>query len=266
MKRALGIALAAAGIAAACAPALKEPPGVDLLAGRRGPSPAGTPADWIESADAAFASRSGPEEVARAEDLYLRAAAADASEIAGLIGAVRAKAWRVEHESDASARQALAVSAVQVAQWCGKRAPGEPACDYWLAVAVGLQAREKRSTAEDGLKQMVAALRRAIEAAPTIDRAGPHRVLALVLLRAPGWPLGPGDPDEALVQARRAVEIAGDWPPNLLALAEALAETGTREEAIETYRTALRLAEAAADPDARDWARDARRELDKLEG
>lgn len=263
MKRTL-LAIAAGAAALSCAPALREPPGVELLAGARGPAPAGTPSDWVASADSVFAARSGVHDVARAEALYLRAAAAESTAVDGLIGAVRTKAWLVEHEPDAAKRQSLAVSAVQAAQWCGRRAPGQPACDYWLAVALGLQAREKRSTAEDGLKEMVAALRRAIERAPTLDRGGPHRVLALLLLRAPGWPLGPGDPEEALEQAGRAVAIDGAWPPNLLALAEARAATGDPDGAKEIYRNARAVAESAPDPDAPEWIRDAEAALAKL--
>ncbi len=259
--------LVAAGLAAllgGCAAALHEPPPVEAIA-RTGPAAAkdGVP-DLLAAANAAFARRPDLEAVRRAEGLYLEAAAADESRVDGLLGAVRAKTWLAEHVPEASAREALAVSAVQAAQWCGRRAPEDRACDYWLAVALGLQARERRSTAEDALKRMVTLLRRVAEVEPGLDEAGPYRVLALVLLKAPAWPLGPGDAEAGLAEARKAVALRPDHPPNQLALGEALAGTGDGEAARAAYRKALSLArsrQAAGDPDGGDWARDAERAL-----
>lgn len=262
MKR--GLATAVALLAVGCAPALREPPPIETLAGHPPPSTAmaDTPT-LLANADALWGRRPDVAAVRRAEGLYLDAAAANGG-AAALIGATRAKVWLVDHEPDPKARDALAVAAVHTAQWCGRLAPEDPRCDYWLAIAVGIQAREVRQTAEDGLKTMVAALDRAIERDPTYDRAGPERVLALVLLRAPGWPLGPGDPESGLDEARKAVALDPDYPPNQLALAEALAATKHKEESRATYAKALALAKTAAaagDPDAASWVEEARRAL-----
>jgi hypothetical protein len=122
------------------------------------------------------------------------AAGADDARVEGLLGAARACAWLLEHEPAAATRQALATTAVQTCQWCTRRAPDNPECEYRLALALGQHAREHPSSARDGLARMVALLTRLAEHAPDLDEAGPDRVLALVLLRAPGWPAGPGDP------------------------------------------------------------------------
>jgi tetratricopeptide (TPR) repeat protein len=111
---------------------------------------------------------------------------------------------------------------------------------------------------------MVDLLHRAARADPAVDRGGPHRLLALVLLRAPGWPLGPGDPEAALQEAQSAARIAPDHPPNQLALGEALQKNGRAAEAQTAYSEALRLATSAPfrdDPDALGWANDARKAL-----
>ena len=50
--------------------------------------------------------------------------------------------------------------AVVVGQLCEENAPAAPACDYWLAAALGLQARERSATAKDGLPRMTDLLRR----------------------------------------------------------------------------------------------------------
>jgi len=96
------------------------------------------------------------------------------------------------------------------------------------------------------------------------DNAGPSRVRALVLVRAPGWPLGPGDPDAGLDAARRAVSLRPQYPPNVLALAEALAKTGDTRGAQESYAHARELAQALPEStDRDDWLREADKALQR---
>ena len=253
---------ASAALAAACARPLREPPSVAVLASKPpAPMEAGE-ASLLDAGEARWGRRPDVASVREAESLFLQAARADDADVRGLIGAVRAKAWLVDHVPDPAAREADAVSAVQAAQWCGRRRPDVAACDFWLAIAVGLQAREVRQTAEWGLKTMVDALERAIAREPGYERGGPHRVLALLLLRAPGWPLGPGDADAGLEHARAAVALAPEYAPNVLALAEAYADLREREPAREAYAKARVLAEAAraaGDPDAPEWLAEAER-------
>jgi tetratricopeptide (TPR) repeat protein len=254
VRRLFVIAIAAAAMS--CTPALREPPSIDALAARSTPQSASDAPTLLRDADAAWAKRPDTAAVAEAESLYLRAAQADEKDIVGLIGAVRAKAWLADHQADAKARQALAVSAVQTAQWCTRRQSDAAACDYWLAIAVGLQAREMRSTADNGLKTMVPALQRAIERDPSYDEAGPERVMAILLTRAPSWPLGPGDIEAALEHAQAAVGLKPDYPPNVMALAEALAAAKQKGEARDAYvraRASASTRAAAGDPDAAGW-------------
>ena len=254
MRRLLAIAVASAAVS--CTPALREPPSIDALAARPRPAAPSDAATLLRDADAAWARRPDVTSVGEAEALYLHAAQTDETGIAGLIGAVRAKAWLADRQADAKAREALAVSAVQTAQWCTRRDSQAAACDYWLAIAVGLQAREMRSTADDGLKTMVAALQRAIERDPSYDEAGPDRIMAIVLTRAPSWPLGPGDVEGALEHAQTAVALKPDYPPNVMALAEALAAAKQKGEARDAYARARASAStraAAGDPDAAGW-------------
>jgi hypothetical protein len=150
--------------------------------------------------------------------------------------------------------------AVQAGQWCGKVRQEEPACAYWLGVGLGLQAMERRSTAMDALPRIEEAFRRAATEAPEMERGGPQRALALLYVRAPGWPTGPGDPELGLEHARMAMAIDPEFPPNLLALAEALAATDDATGSREAYRTARNLAREAAshgEPDAGDWIHEA---------
>jgi tetratricopeptide (TPR) repeat protein len=198
--------------------------------------------------------------VREAAKTWFQAARADSSRIEGLIGAARAEIWLVDHEPEAAAREAAAVLGVQAAQWCLRIAPQNPECSYYMGAALGVQARERQTTALDALPRIEQAFLKAAETDPGLDDAGPDRALALLYLRAPGWPTGPGDPDRGLEHARKAVELRPEYPPNLLALAEALGATGDKEAARQHYSQALQLArsrEAAGDPDAAEWIREA---------
>ncbi|HKB08245.1 MAG TPA: hypothetical protein VKF61_08215, partial [Candidatus Polarisedimenticolia bacterium] len=226
----LVFALTLPGVAAlACASALKEPRPLGDLAGappgEAAPVRPGEAATLVSNAAALFAERD-VEKAKQASQMFLRAAAAENAPIDALLGAVQAQIWLIEHEPEARAREEGARTAVEAAQWCGREAPLDPRCDYWLGAALGVQAREKPSTALSALPKIEALFRRAAEAQPTIDEGGPDRALALLYLRAPGWPSGPGDPDLGLRHARTAAQLRPDFPPNHLALGEALSTGG----------------------------------------
>ncbi len=244
---------------AACARSLRNPAPLESIA----PAPGAGAAQLLADADEAWAGRADPAEAAFAERLYLEATRADPKEPRSYAGAIRAESFLLGREKDGAERKRLAQTAVAVGQHCEENAPS-PLCDYWLAAALGLQARERTSTAHDALPHMVELLRRAGAADGKIDHGGPHRLLAILLLRAPGWPLGPGDPEGALPEAQAAASIDPQYPPNQLALGEALRKNGKNDEARRAYSEALRLATGPSwrdDPDAAGWADDARAAL-----
>jgi hypothetical protein len=141
---------------------------------------------------------------------------------------------------------------------CLSREPQTAACLYDHAVALGLEARAHPTRAGELLSSMLDFLGRAESADATYDEAGPARVRALVLIRAPGWPLGPGDDAAGVAAARRAVMLRPLYPPNLLALAEALAKTGDGRGAKENYARAHDAALALpAGADRDEWLREA---------
>jgi tetratricopeptide (TPR) repeat protein len=253
------LALAAVLGAAACSSSLQEEP-TPITAIAPGNVKGRTAVELLADARAAWARRGEPQQAEAAQALYLDAATVDEHGTEGLLGAMNAIAFRIEHEPGVS-RGPLAAQAVDIGQWCLKRAPADPACEYRLAIALGQQARERPSTGLDALGKMVAFLQHAVAVAPQMDLAGPHRVLALVLLRAPSWPTGPGDVEAGLVHARAAVAMFPDAAQNQLVLGEALAATGHTREAHEAYEKALALAtkaNAAGEPEAPAWITEAR--------
>ena len=171
-------------------------------------------------------------------------------------------ARRSEHERDATARNALADDARREAEACLASDPKAAACLYGHAIALGLDARAHPAHAGQSLKQMLAELEAADTADPAYDQAGPARVRALVLTRAPGWPLGPGDPAAGVDAARRAVSLKPQYPPNLLALAEALSKNADSAGARAAYQCAHAAALAAPPSADRDeWLNEAERGL-----
>jgi hypothetical protein len=182
-----------------------------------------------------------------------------------LAAAVAADARRSDAEGDAKIRVQLAADAGRDAQACLERAPRAVACLYYEGIALGLKARAHPLQANEALKAMLELLGRAEAADPEYDQAGPARVQALVLVRAPAWPLGPGDAEAGLASARRAVALRPDYPPNVLALAEALAKTGDTHGAKESYRRARDLSEALPPgSDRDDWLREAEQALGRM--
>jgi hypothetical protein len=184
--------------------------------------------------------------------------------VAELAAAVAEDARRSDRESDAKIREQLASDAARSAGACLQQAPQDVACLYYHAIALGLQARAHPLQAGDYLKTMLQALGSAEAADSSFDHAGPARVQALVLVRAPSWPLGPGDADAGLMAARRAVALKPDYPPNLLAEAEAQAKTGDLSGSRESYSRARGAAQALPPGLDRDaWLREAEQALEK---
>ena len=184
-----------------------------------------------------------------------------------LAAAVALDARRSDLQTDSKIRDQLAADALQNAQACLERAPQAAACLYYDGVALGLKARAHPLQANEALKSMLDALGSAEAVDPAYDQAGPARVKALVLIKAPAWPLGPGDAEAGLAAARRAVALRPDYPPNVLALAEALARTGDAHGAQEAYRHARDLIQALpSGHDRDDWLHEADQGLGKVSG
>lgn len=182
--------------------------------------------------------------------------------MAELARAIDANVKRSDHEPDPKIRGQLAAQAVRDADACLAQEPQAAACLYGSAVALGLMAKAHPTRAAEYLASMLDALTKAEAADPSYQDAGPARVRALVLIRAPGWPLGPGDSAAGLVAARRAVALRPMYPPNLLALAEALAKSGDADGAKSNYRRAREAALAlSGTADREDWLHQAEQGL-----
>ena len=181
-----------------------------------------------------------------------------ASSIEQYAAAIRANAQLIAHEPDSRVRVDLAAKSNSDADACLALDARSAACQYGKALATGLEARAHPARSAALLSSMLQNLGNAESADPNYDKAGPSRVRALVLIRAPGWPLGPGDVDAGVAAARRAVSLQPDYPPNVLALAEALSKSGDENGAHESYAHARELARSLPPaPERDDWLREA---------
>jgi hypothetical protein len=163
---------------------------------------------------------------------------------AQLLAAVQADAQRIDQAQDAGARAQLLAEATASARQCLAQAPNDATCPYAQAQVLGLTAREHPLEAPSLLKQMLANLAKSEKLDATLDHAGPARLSAVVLLRAPPWPLGPGDVEAATAAAQRAVKRDPGYPPNLIALGQAQSKADGAPQARATFNLAQQALQA----------------------
>ncbi len=149
---------------------------------------------------------------------------------------------------------------------------GEEALFYDGALA-GKLADLDISYGPSGLETIQKRMRQLIDQKSTYIYGGPDRVLAIVLMRAPGSPIGPGDWDLAEKHMTRAFEIDPTWPENQLYMAElefGLAKK--RDDPTYAHKARARLNEHLLHADAQSpmgskfefdlWQQDARKLLE----
>lgn len=102
---------------------------------------------------------------------------------------------------------------------------------YYRAIATGLYAEQNKLKSRDAMKRIERDALRAIELDAALSHGGPHRLLGALYLRAPGPPTGVGSLRRASQHIRQAVQLAPDYPENLLFLAELHLKSRNRQEA-----------------------------------
>lgn len=155
-----------------------------------------------------------------------------------ILAQVQQAADRMDTVQDGGERAQLLATASASAASCMARAPTDATCLYAQAQVQGLTARERPLQASALLKDMLASLKKAEALDPVLDHAGPARLSAVVLMRAPPWPLGPGDAESATDAAQRAVRRDAAYPPNLITLAQAQSKTDGATAARATFAKA----------------------------
>jgi len=203
-----------------------------------GGAPPGDPAaapGLLDEGDRAWEARSETGRLEAARLAYWQAAAADPDLYDPYWKAARASWVLGDRLAEAPARADAFERGARTAQLGIGVESGRVEAHYYYAINLGLLGRERPSMGIAAVQEMIPHLEAAIDADPAFDRAGPLRILAIVYLRAPGWPVGIGDLEAGLEHARRAVDQDPDYPYNQFVLAEALVEDGRRRPAREAF-------------------------------
>ncbi len=159
--------------------------------------------------------------------------------------AARAAAWLLEFDEalDQTARRELAGRGVDYGE-AALAATGERVDTVFLAGALlGLQLEVSRAPGPVKLRRVHHYFELAVELDPAYDEGAPLRALGTLLVKAPGWPAGPGDVDEGIELLSRAAREHPGHPANHYFLGEALLADGRREEAATSLQRVLDLCE-----------------------
>lgn len=142
-------------------------------------------------------------------------------------------------------KQRVAAKGYEAALRSGGGEGEDPVAAYYGGTLLGVMIEAEGIAGAGELSRMERILESSLRE-PGTDYGGPARVLGMLYLRAPAWPLGPGDPDRALELLGRAASEHPDYPENGLFYARALLEEGRREDskqALETAEAALAAGE-----------------------
>ncbi len=224
-------------------------------------------------------------------ELARRAHAADSGDAGTALLLARCAYFRAEEERDAALLARVSAIGIAAAEVAGSGqvsaclglsglkksavAAAPPAPDQMPACPPAVARAAYQHALLIGLRMRVAGMREALalldRALALLDRArlcaeedqgGPLRVLAMIYLKAPAWPAGPGDLDLALELLQEAATRFPTHPLNRIFLAAALLEDGQEARAREELATGLGLAdEALWGTAARAW-----RDVDALVG
>ncbi|NLH48946.1 MAG: hypothetical protein GX444_10125 [Myxococcales bacterium] len=134
--------------------------------------------------------------------------------------AARAVLWLEEFGGDSLDRRQLAETGYRYAL-AALAKNDKPAEYHFIAGALlGMQMELALVPKLSDLKTVYDHLSRAIELDVSFEQGAPLRALGMLLIRAPAWPTGVGDPETGLEHLTRAAGLFPSFPANCLYLAE----------------------------------------------
>jgi tetratricopeptide (TPR) repeat protein len=180
------------------------------------------------------------ERVRQATEALTAVANANAKDYDDQWHAARAWCWLADYGATEDEKRRAGQKGVEFTnrarQLDGKRVEGH----YFHARSIGMLADIERGLKALGrVKEMARSLERAIEVDEKFDEGGPHRLLGLLQLDTPGWPISIGNVKEAEKHIRRAAELSPTYPENQIALAKLLHKKKNDDGARAALRKAL---------------------------
>lgn len=126
-------------------------------------------------------------------------------------------------ETDTVRRERWAAEGVRFAETAlAAGDENQGAAHYWLASNLGLAVRDHLTLAIQNMPRLEREMKQALALSPDIDHGGPLRLLGMLYLKAPPWPAGIGDGDQALELLEKAALKYPEHPLNHLFYAQAL--------------------------------------------
>jgi len=177
-------------------------------------------------------------------------AAEGTGDVGAAIKAANCYAFLVTKEKDKGLRLADAKKGRQLADSAVQRWPESGLAHYLYAYLTGLEAESDPLHALELVPVIEREAGLAAALSPSIDHAGPHRMLGELYLRTPGMPISIGDVEEAIAAYRRALTIAPGFAENRLGLAEALLKAEEATEACTRLHELLAEMPPAAESEA----------------
>jgi len=155
--------------------------------------------------------------------------------------AARAAAWLLEFDEslDGAGRRELAGRGVEYAE-TALATIGERVDTVFLCGALlGLQLESARIPGPGKLGRVHEFFELAVDLDPSYDDGAPLRALGTLLVKAPGWPAGPGDVEMGIELLSRAAWEHPGHPANHYFLGEALFADGQPYEAATSLQRVL---------------------------
>lgn len=136
-----------------------------------------------------------------------------------------------EFATNDTQRATIAVEAISICRELAERSPRLAQAHYYLGMNLGQLARTKTLGALKIVNEMEKEFKVARFLDSKFDHGGGDRNLGLLYRDAPGWPASIGSKIKARQHLTQALEIAPDYPENILNLAEAHLSWGEKPKA-----------------------------------
>lgn len=129
--------------------------------------------------------------------------------------------WLLEFVPEDDDRADWAKEGYDHASYLVEKRPDEGRYHFWAGALLGFRLQESLTPNLARLGRVQMHMQKAVDLVPSYNEGAPLRALGLFLVRVPGWPTGPGDPESGLEVLERAVKEYPQNPGNWLGLAEA---------------------------------------------
>lgn len=147
---------------------------------------------------------------------------AKATDTESMLKAANCWGYLAHQGEDKLDRYERAITGRDLALKAAKAEPDNATAHYLAAYLNGLGAKNNPWEALDLVKLLEKEAIRTVELDPALNKAGPHRMLGSLYLKAPGYPVSVGDYEKSLDQFEKAMAIAPDYYKNRIGYAQSL--------------------------------------------